>query len=203
MEKLYTYLALGDSYTIGEAIPLQKSFPYQVVDLLRKDKLHVAAPEIIAKTGWTTDELGAAIADHRFLGHYDFVTLLIGVNNQYRGRRIEEYNLELEALINQALQFANNKPERLILLSIPDYGVTPFAKKLDAAKIATEIDQYNAVKRALAAQYKVAFIDVTESTRTAYTDASLVASDGLHPSEKEYKSWAVKVAEMIKTEMKL
>lgn len=202
MEKLYTYLALGDSYTVGEALPLQKSFPYQTVDLLRKEKVHMAAPEIIAKTGWTTDELSQAIAEHRFLGHYDFVTLLIGVNNQYRGRRIEEYNLELESLIKQALQFANEKPERVILLSIPDYGVTPFAKKLDATKIASEIDQYNVVKRALATQYKLAFIDNIESSRVAYTDNSLLASDGLHPSEKEYKGWAVKVAEMMKTEMK-
>ncbi|MCW3073937.1 MAG: lysophospholipase [Flaviaesturariibacter sp.] len=202
MEKLYTYLALGDSYTIGEALPLQQSFPYQVMELLRKEKWHVAAPEIIAKTGWTTDELSSAISSHRFLGHYDFVTLLIGVNNQYRGRRLEEYTIELESLIKQALEFANKKSEHVILLSIPDYGVTPFAKKLDAAKIATEIDQYNSVKRALATQYKIAFIDITDSTRQAYTDDSLLAEDGLHPSAKEYKTWAIKVAQLLKTVIK-
>ncbi|MDB5253315.1 MAG: lysophospholipase [Flaviaesturariibacter sp.] len=202
MEKLYTYLALGDSYTVGESVPLRQSFPYQVVENLRKGKLHVAAPEIVARTGWTTDELSAAIADHRFLDHYDLVTLLIGVNNQYRGRRIEEFNIELEALLNRAVELAGGKREHVLLLSIPDYGVTPFAKKLDASRIATEIDQYNVVKRALATQYKVSFVDITESTRNAYTDESLVADDGLHPSAKEYKGWAVKVAEMAKTILK-
>lgn len=202
MEKLFTYLALGDSYTIGEAIPLQKSFPYQVVDQLRKHGWHVAAPEIIAGTGWTTDELTTALNKHQFLKHYDFVTLLIGVNNQYRGRRIEEYNLELEALIKQALEFANKKEQHVLLLSIPDYSITPFAKKLDAEKIATEIDQYNVVQRALATQYKINFIDITDSSRKAYTNDSLLASDGLHPSEKEYKIWAVKVAENIKAILK-
>jgi lysophospholipase L1-like esterase len=198
MEKVYTYLALGDSYTIGEAVPLHKSFPYQVVDVLRKSKVHIAAPEIIAKTGWTTDELSSAISEHQFLGHYDFVTLLIGVNNQYRGRRIEEYSIELESLIKQALLFANRKEEHVFALSIPDYSVTPFAKKLDAAKISAEIDQYNVVKRALATQYKIAYIEITESTRLAYNNPSLLAEDGLHPSEKEYKNWASKVAAAMK-----
>jgi lysophospholipase L1-like esterase len=202
MEKLYTYLALGDSYTVGESIPLRKSFPYQVVENLRKDKFHVAAPEIVARTGWTTDELTAAIADHRFLSQYDLVTLLIGVNNQYRGRRIEEFNIELEALLNRAVDLAGGRREHVFLLSIPDYGVTPFAKKLDPSAIAAEIDQYNVVKRALATQYKVSFIEITESTRNAYSDETLLADDGLHPSAKEYKSWAVKVAEMAKTVLK-
>jgi lysophospholipase L1-like esterase len=198
MEKLYTYLALGDSYTVGEAVPLHQSFPYQVVELLRKAKVHIAAPEIIAKTGWTTDELSMAINEHQFLGRYDFVTLLIGVNNQYRGRRLEEYSIELEGLIKQAFSFADKKAEHVFLLSIPDYSVTPFAKKLDAAKISAEIDQYNVVKRALATQYKIAYIEITESTRQAYTDPHLLAEDGLHPTAKEYKKWAIKVSEAMK-----
>ncbi len=109
MEKLYTLLALGDSYTIGEGVTITESFPYQVVEALRKKGLNFSAPEIIAKTGWTTDELSAAIDAHKFLTKYDFVTILIGVNNQYRSRTVEEYKLELEGLLKKALQFADGK----------------------------------------------------------------------------------------------
>jgi lysophospholipase L1-like esterase len=202
MEKLYTYLALGDSYTVGESIPFQKSFPYQVVQILRKNKSHFSAPEVIAKTGWTTDELIAAVNDYKFLDHYDFVTLLIGVNNQYRGRRVEEFKLELETLIRLALDIANKKEEHVIVLSIPDYSVTPFGQKLDPEVISKEIDLYNSVTRALAAQYKVHYINITEAGKAAYSDETLVAADGLHPSEKEYSSWAVKVAEVITGKLK-
>jgi lysophospholipase L1-like esterase len=194
MEKLYTYLALGDSYTIGEAVPLPQSFPFQAVQLLRKEKVHMAPPEIIARTGWTTDELAAAMGDHHFLKHYDFVSLLIGVNNQYRGRTLEEYTLECGNLVARAVELAHGKPEHVFILSIPDYGVTPYAQKLDSAKIAQEIDQYNAVARALAAQYKAHFIDITPGTREAYSDPSLLAPDELHPSEKAYAEWAGELA---------
>jgi lysophospholipase L1-like esterase len=190
MEKLYTYLALGDSYTIGEALPVSQSFPYLAVQLLRAQKVHMAAPEIIARTGWTTDELMAAVQEHVFLKQYDFVSLLIGVNNQYRGRMVEEYTLECEALLARAVVLAHGKAEHVFVISIPDYGVTPFAQKLDPEKIAQEIDQYNGVARALAAQYKAHFIDITTGSREAATNEELLASDGLHPSALEYKRWA-------------
>jgi lysophospholipase L1-like esterase len=202
MEKLQTYLALGDSYTIGEAIPVHLSFPSQVVQQLRKNKSHVSAPEIMARTGWTTDELLAAISDYKFLEHYDLVTLLVGVNNQYRGRRIEEYKLEMESLLKFALERANKKEDHVIVLSIPDYSVTPFAQKLEPERISKEIDLYNTVKRALAAQYKVRYIDITEQSKAAYSDESLLAPDGLHYSEKVYKVWAEKVVEIISSKMK-
>jgi lysophospholipase L1-like esterase len=202
MEKLFTYLALGDSYTIGEAIPVHHSFPAQVVQQLRKNKAHISAPEIIARTGWTTDELLSAINEHKFLEHYDFVTLLIGVNNQYRGRRIEEYKLELESLLNFALERANKKEDHVLVLSIPDYSVTPFAQKLEPERISKEIDLYNSVKRALAAQYKIRYIDITTDSKAAYSDESLLAPDGLHPSEKVYRIWAEKVVEIISSKMK-
>lgn len=202
MEKLYTYLALGDSYTIGEALPLQKSFPFQVAQMLRKEKVHFAAPEIIAKTGWTTDELSSAISEHQFLKHYDFVTLLIGVNNQYRGREIEEYKMQFEELLANALHYAHGKQEHVFVISIPDYSVTAFAQTMDTAKISKEIDQYNTVNRALAAQYKVQYIDITPGSREAKTDLDLVTSDGLHPSEKEYQKWAEKLTEAIKPLLK-
>jgi lysophospholipase L1-like esterase len=202
MEKLNTYLALGDSYTIGEAIPVHHSFPSQVVQLLRKNKTHISAPEIIARTGWTTDELLSAVAEYKFLEHYDFVTLLIGVNNQYRGRRIEEYKLELETLLKFALERANKKEDHVIVLSIPDYSVTPFAQKLEPERISREIDLYNSIKRALAAQYKIRYVDITEASKAAYNDETLLAADGLHPSEKVYRIWAEKVVEIISSKMK-
>jgi lysophospholipase L1-like esterase len=194
MEKLYTYLALGDSYTVGESLPLPQSFPYQTVQLLRKEKVHLAPPEVIARTGWTADELAAAMQEYQFLKHYDFVSLLIGVNNQYRGRSLEEFTLECGNLISRAVELAHGKPEHVFILSIPDYGVTPFAQKLDPAKIAQEIDQYNGAARALAAQYKAHFIDITPGTREAYSDDTLLASDGLHPSAKAYTPWAEELA---------
>lgn len=202
MNKLKTYLALGDSYTIGEAVPLVKSFPYQFVDLLRKEKPLFAAPEIIAKTGWTTDELLAAMATYTFLDSYDLVSLLIGVNNQYRGRTAEEYKLEFEQLLTKAISLADNKKEHVIVLSIPDYSVTPFSNNLDREKIARDIELFNSINKAVSIQYNVTYIAITESTKQAQNDPSLVAEDGLHPSEKEYAKWAEKMAAVVLSDRK-
>lgn len=199
MQHTYTYLALGDSYTIGESLPLHKSFPYQTVCLLRKAGFHFGAPEIIAKTGWTTDELEAAMKGFEFLPKYDFVTLLIGVNNQYRGREIIEYKEQFEALLKKSIGFANGKPEHVIVLSIPDYGITPFGENKNPQKIAKEIDEYNTLNKAISIQYKVHYIDITENTRKAKTSSGLVAPDGLHPSEKEYNRWAKAILSVMKT----
>ena len=198
----YTYLALGDSYTIGEMVPLLKSFPYQATCLLRKDGFIITAPEIIAKTGWTTDELDEAIKQYQFLPKYDFVTLLIGVNNQYRGRDIIEYKEQFEGLLKKAIAFADGKQEHVIVLSIPDYGVTPFAAGKNAEKISKEIDEYNTLNKAISIQYKVHYLEITESTRKAKTNPALVAADGLHPSEKEYAKWAKKLVELMKNKIK-
>jgi len=198
----YTYLALGDSYTIGEAVLLQKSFPYQTVALLRKEGVSINAPEIIAKTGWTTDELDDAIRQFEFQPKYDFVTLLIGVNNQYRGRDIIEYKEQFEALLKKAIAFAGGKPDHVIVLSIPDYSVTPFAEAKNPEKISKEIDEYNTLNKAISIQYKVQYLEITESTRKAKTNPALVAPDGLHPSEKEYSKWAKKLAELMKNKIK-
>jgi hypothetical protein len=140
MQQNYTYLALGDSYTIGESLAVHESFPYQAVQLLRKKGLLFSAPEIIAKTGWTTDELDKALNEVRLLNKYDFVSLLIGVNNQYRGREAMEYKMEFEALLKKAIAFANDKPSHVVVVSIPDYGATPFAAEMDRDKITREID---------------------------------------------------------------
>lgn len=198
----YTYLALGDSYTIGESVPLHKSFPYQTVCLLRKAGYHLAAPEVIAKTGWTTDELDAGMNGFEFLPKYDFVTLLIGVNNQYRGRDIIEYKEQFEGLLKKAIAFAGGKQDHVVVLSIPDYSVTPFAENKAPEKIAKEIDEYNTLNKAISIQYKVAYLDITESTRKAKTTSGLIAPDGLHPSEKEYAKWAKKLLPLIKEKIK-
>ncbi len=186
-----TYLALGDSYTIGEQVLITESFPYQTVQLLRNEYIEITAPEIIAKTGWTTDELYGAIQQHAFLKSYDFVSLLIGVNNQYRGRTVDEYEIQFEAIIKQAIKFAGNKCSNVFVLSIPDWGVTPFAVDRDIAKIATEIDEFNSTCKKITEEYNCIFIDITTSQRQNANDMEMIASDGLHPSGKEYAKWAV------------
>lgn len=193
-EKTFTYLALGDSYTIGESVPGQENFPSQTVTLLKKKGMGIAAPTIIAKTGWTTDELAEAIRKSGVKGPFSFVSLLIGVNNQYRGRTAEEYAREFEELLKQALAFAGNASSRIAVLSIPDWGVTPFAEGRNAGKIAAEIDAFNAINKKIAEQYKVHYIDITPGTREAKNDLSLLAEDKLHPSAKEYRRWAEKLA---------
>jgi lysophospholipase L1-like esterase len=199
--KQYSFLALGDSYTIGESVLPQDNFPNQTTRLLGKDGFGFNLPDIVAKTGWTTDELQTAINTRTFLPKYDFVTLLIGVNNQYRGRTVDNYKPEFESLLKQAIQFAGNDTSHVIVLSIPDWGATPFAAGRDRVQIAKEIDEYNAANKMIAAAYKVHYIDITPGTREALTDPSLVAGDGLHPSAKEYKRWAEKLNAFIKTRL--
>lgn len=197
LHEQYHYLALGDSYTIGEKVKSSENFPNQVFAEL-KDKINIETPRIIATTGWTTDELEAGIAEankkETLLPTYDFVTLLIGVNNQYRGRDIENYKTEFEKLLKKAIQFAGNKNERVIVLSIPDWGITPFAEGRDREKISEEIDMYNRVNQKIADQYNIYYINITPWTREASDDLSLLTEDGLHPSGKEYHRWAKKIA---------
>ena len=197
----YTYLALGDSYTIGESILPVDNFPNQTVSILKREGYDFNSHEIIAKTGWTTDELQNEIDKHNFHPPYDFVTLLIGVNNQYRGRTVENYKLEFERLLKQSLQLAGNNNDHVIVLSIPDWGVTPFAKDRDRRQIAKEIDEYNTANKLIANKYKVHYIDITPFTREAAKDPSLVAPDGLHPSAKDYYRWAAGLAELIKSQL--
>jgi lysophospholipase L1-like esterase len=194
MSKTYSYLALGDSYTIGEGVPIYENFPYQTVQLLRKAGYSLYAAEIVAKTGWTTDELQAGIAGSRLLAQYDLVSLLIGVNNQYRGRSIQEYTQQFEALLQQAISFAGKQASQVFVLSIPDWGATPFAKDKNSATIAHEIDAFNAVNRMLAEKYAVNYLDITPGTRLAASDTSLLTADQLHYSGKEHARWALKLA---------
>lgn len=199
---IYNYLALGDSYTIGEAVPLNKSFPYQVVQLLRNKEFNFCAPEIIAQTGWTTDELQDALNKSTLLSKYDFVSLLIGVNNQYRGRDAIEYKEQFEEILKKTIDFANGKKEHVVVISIPDYSVTPYAKQMDAEKISKEIDVFNGINKALSIQYKVQYVDITIQFREAKNDSTLISQDDLHPSEKEYTKWAEKIVEAISSQLK-
>lgn len=195
----YQYLALGDSYTIGESLPLIESFPYQTVQSLRNENIPVAAPEVMAKTGWTTGELLAAMESYKFAERYDVVSILIGVNNQYRGNSLEVYKKELKHLIEIALQLTGGKKEKVFLLSIPDYSVTLFANNLDKVKIAGEIDAFNMEKMNLCGALDVAYINITESTRRAEKNVHLLAADGLHPSAAEYRTWALQLAAKVKS----
>lgn len=187
--KAYTYLALGDSYTIGESVLENERFPVQLVDSLANYNLTFEAPKIIATTGWTTDELAAGIEETTLQPPYDLVTLLIGVNNQYRGRSVENYRNEFVPLLQQAIDFAGGNPERVVVVSIPDWGVTPFAEGRDREQIAREIDQYNQVNKEESSAAGTGYVDVTPVSREAVSDSTLVAVDGLHPSGNMYARW--------------
>ena len=184
------FLALGDSYTIGESVDPSDRWPAQLAALLCAQGLNVGEPTIIATTGWTTDELSAGIDRADPQGAYELVSLLIGVNNQYRGRGLDEYRQQLVALLQRAIAFAGGKPGRVLVLSIPDWGVTPFAADRDRAAIAAAIDAFNAVNREEAERLGAHYIDVSPFSRTAAADPTLIADDGLHPSGKMYAEWA-------------
>ena len=203
--KKYHYLALGDSYTIGEMVAPPDNFPGQVYAMMKNDTVDFQPARIIAKTGWATDELETGIIAvnnaEPLRSSYDFVSLLIGVNNQYRGRSVESYKPEFEELLKKAIRYADNRADRVVVLSIPDWGVTPFANGRDRAQIAREIDAYNASNKLVAEQYNVHYINITPWTREAAADNSLLASDGLHPSGKEYKRWATAISAFFKSKL--
>jgi lysophospholipase L1-like esterase len=184
------FLALGDSYTVGESVAAVECWPNQLARQIRSSGLDIADPEIVARTGWTTSELNAAIDQAAPHGPYDLVTLLIGVNDQYRRRDAEQYRREFAALLGRAIRFAGGVARRVLVFSIPDWGVTPFAAGRDRAKIASEIDCYNAVNREETMRVGARYADITAISRRASADRSLVAGDGLHPSGAMYTEWA-------------
>lgn len=189
------YLALGDSYTIGQSVLEGERFPNQTVSLLRAQNIKINDPKIIATTGWTTKNLIDALNANPLQNNYDVVSLLIGVNNQYQGRSIDEYKTEFTLLLNRAIQYAGNKSTHVFVLSIPDYSVTPFASGSDKAKIAAEIDQFNSANKTISLQQGVNYLDITSISREA--DPALIANDGLHPTGKQYKRWADLLAPII------
>ncbi|MBC7418568.1 MAG: SGNH/GDSL hydrolase family protein [Pedobacter sp.] len=191
-DKGITYLALGDSYTIGESVLAEDSYPYQITKLLNDANTAVENPEIIAVTGWTTKDLLAAIATEKPSNNYNFVTLLIGVNNQYSREDISIYQQDFTTLLTKAISFASGDKSRVFIISIPDWGVTPFAKDdvRSSLQIGKEIDRYNAFAKKITSAAGVSFTNITPASRNAATDATLLASDGLHPSGKMYAEWA-------------
>ena len=183
-------LSLGDSYTIGESVSSDDRWPVLLAGLLRSRNVDVADPTIVARTGWTTRELGAAIDDARPRGPFDLVTLLIGVNDQYRGRSADEYRPQFRLVLSRAITHAGKRPESVIVVSIPDWGATPHAQGRDRHRIAADIDAYNAVNRDEATSAGAHYVDITGLSRLAATNRALVAGDGLHPSAAMYAQWA-------------
>lgn len=189
------FLALGDSYTIGESVRESERWPVQLAARLREHSIIIDAPRIVARTGWTTDELAAAMDDSTFEPPYALVTLLIGVNNQFRGRGLDEYRAQFSALLARAIQLSGNDASRVIVVAIPDWGVTPYGRGSGraTAQIARELDAFNAAARDIATQQYANFIDIADVSRPhgdqdAF-DHSLIAGDGLHPSAALYARW--------------
>lgn len=198
------YLALGDSYTIGESVPEKERYPVQLADNLKAQGIAISDLKIVARTGWTTDELSKALDKENIdTQTYNLVSLLIGVNNQYRGYDFDQYKVEFENLLQRAISYAGGDKDRVFVVSIPDYGVTPFGQASgDAENIGKEIDAYNAANKVITEAKGVKYFDITPISREALKDPDLIASDQLHPSGKMYTRWveliASEVFEMVK-----
>lgn len=186
----YTYLALGDSYTIGESVATENRWTYYLTDFMRQSGIKLSNPITIARTGWTTADLQEAIRGSDLTNTYDLVTLLIGVNNQYCGQSLETYRLELRDLLHTSVKLAANQPSHVLVLSIPDWGVTPFAQGQNRDKITQEIEAFNAIAKEECQNARITFVDITPTSRQAAQNDSYVASDNLHFSGKMYAEWA-------------
>lgn len=182
------YLALGDSYSIGEGVPENGRWPVQLAARLRDEGIALDDPTIVATTGWTTDELAAAMDSTTFAPPYDLVSLLIGVNNQYRGRSADEYRDEFQRILERAIALAGDRARHVVVLSIPDWGVTPFARQSDrnVTRIGNELDVYNAIARDETQRRGAYWVDITGISRR---HPDLLADDGLHPSQAQYTLW--------------
>lgn len=190
------FIALGDSYTIGESVTEKERWPVQLATRLRERGQVVEDPRIIAVTGWRTDQLKKAIEDANLENEYGLVSLLIGVNNQYQKKSAESYALEFEELLQIAIALANGMKEHVLVVSIPDYGFTPFGKKNQEA-ITRGIDQFNEVNREISDKMGIGYVDITDLTREGLNKPEYVAGDGLHPSGKMYSLWVERILEKI------
>jgi lysophospholipase L1-like esterase len=190
-------LCLGDSYTIGEGVLFADNFPHQMANILTNKNIDIAELTIVAKTGWTTDELIGPMEMQIKNNDYDVVTVLIGVNNQYRGRTAAEFSIHLQYVINRAITFTQGDANRVICISIPDWGVTPFNTDRDAPTVSAQINEYNAIVKQQAEICQTHFVEITESTRANATKSEFLALDGLHPSKLEYAIWAKLCADII------
>lgn len=195
-----TFLALGDSYTIGESVGQNERWPEQLTLELAEKSIALAPPTIIAKTGWTTDELQDGINQAPLDYPYDWVSLLIGVNNQYRGLDIETFKEEFENLLSQAIIFSGNKNAHVFVISIPDWGVMPFAKSQNQEKIATEIDDFNQAIYEICIHNNIRFVDITPISRQVSNHPEWIATDGLHPSGEQYAQWVKELLPIFQTQ---
>ncbi|OEK05567.1 hypothetical protein BFP71_13025 [Roseivirga misakiensis] len=185
-----SYLALGDSYTIGESVNSSETWPIQLIDSLRVMDISSIPPRIIAKTGWRTDQLRDSLENDLSIGsNYDLVSLLIGVNNQVQGQTVEDFDVEFAGMLAKAISYAGSDPERVIVLSIPDYGKTDFGQYLGGDRISAEIDLYNESIKKNCLLQGVEFFDITPISREVVNDESLLADDNFHPSRKMYREW--------------
>ena len=194
---VFNYLALGDSYTIGQSVNEQERFPIQLANQLMSDSVQIDSAYIIAKTGWRTDQLISAIEDANLEDNFDLVSLLIGVNNQFQNRPIVEYEQEFAQLLNRAIVLAGGYKSKVFVLSIPDYGFTPFGRSAQE-RISPEIDQYNEINRRITENLGISYFNITPISRNGLDQPELVASDGLHPSSKMYRQWIALFYEEVK-----
>ncbi|GAA4332988.1 SGNH/GDSL hydrolase family protein [Flaviaesturariibacter amylovorans] len=193
-----SYLALGDSYTIGQGVGADERFPLLLARGLRDSSLRVGEPRYVARTGWTTNDLMTAInAETDLARSYGVVTLLVGVNDQYQGRDTASYRTGFTALLERAIALAGDRRNRVFVLSIPDYSATPFVAPADKDRVRRAIDQFNAINRRITADYGVSYTDITPLSRNAATDPGLLASDGLHYSARAHAQWAALLAPKI------
>lgn len=195
------YLALGDSYTIGEAVAAHERWPAELVQRLRRDGVMFDDPRIVAVTGWTTDELAQGMDAASLTPAYDLVTLQIGVNNQYRGRTADDYRGQFIGMLTRAVTLAGGHAARVVVVSIPDWGVTRFAHELgrDRTRIAAELDAYNTIARDESHRAGARFVDITDISR-AHPD--LVADDGLHPSAAQYALWVEAIEPVVRAALR-
>src|SRR5258706_10371880 len=187
-----SYLALGDSYTIGESVAEQDRWPNQLVDSLRRHRMKFSKPTIIATTGWRTDDLARAVTEAHLKNEYGLVSLLIGVNNQYQAKHVDQYAVEFEDLLKTAIQLAGGEKENVFVVSIPDYGYTPFGKPKQSV-ISPAIDEFNAINKRITKKYGIKYVDITDISRKGLEQPDLIAPDGLHPSGKMYALWVERI----------
>lgn len=190
------YLALGDSYTIGESVSENERWPVQLAKSLRSNGKAFSDPIIIATTGWRTDNLKDAIDKAQLKNEYELVSLLIGVNNQYQGKPVEQYEIEFDNLLRTAVQLAKGKKENVFVVSIPDYGYTPFGKPKQT-EISKALDHFNEINKRITERAGIQYINITDISRQGIEQTDLVAADGLHPSGKMYTLWVERIVKSL------
>jgi lysophospholipase L1-like esterase len=198
-----TWLALGDSYTVGQGVPPEDRYPVQTTRWLRANGLpKMDDAQIIASTGWTTLNLLAALQTQDPERKFDIVSVLSGVNDQHQSHDTTGYRDRFLQILNKSIAFANHLPTHVVVISIPDYTVTPFGRNLDSAFTSHQIDQYNSINREVSLAKGVQYLDISASFREASNNPSLVCGDGLHPSAIEYRKWAERLGPLIKSVLK-